>query len=981
MSCCWPRADEAAPWLRRGFALACLVAASVCVGSAQAGAAEEAGAGPIEEIVVTGSRIRRVDALQQVAPVSTLASDDLDRAGLTNLGAVLQQLPISGSAINARFNVPGNSGFPQDGNGIGAGAARMSLRNLGAKRTLVLVDGRRWIAGASASGVPSAVDLNSLPSGVVERIEILHDGASAIYGSDAIGGVVNVITRGAFDGLRVAVQTGGYLSEGDGAATRFDALWGRGELGGGSVLASLSYVDEGPVYTSDRAQSAFPSPFGTSCEDGGCSSFTPQGRFILGPNLGGADVTLNDGALNDGARLPAFDPAQPTSGDFHAFSAADRFNYNGNRFNYLLTPNRRLNLFGALRHELGGSVRLLAKAVYARRESATRGAPEPLCLGSGCGNPILENVVIAAEQRYNPFGAELSVANGNLVFFGRRPLESGPRIFEQQVDTWFVNAVLEGEFALGGRALFWELAANRGENRGWQQKQGAHNAAKLAVALGEPSVCAATPGCVPFNFFGGQGPDGQGSITEAMLGYVGFVQRDFSEQTLADVAGALKGDLVELPAGPLAFAVGFERRWHEGSFQPDPVAERGETAGIPAGSTRGAFDVAEFYVEFDAPLLAGAPFADYLAAHVASRRSDYSSWGAATSYKAGLLWRPTVDLSLRASVSTGIRAPGIGELYGGAAREDFRHLDPCVDVHGVFGAANGGRAMPQPAHIVDNCARLGVRPDSIQPNPQLNAVSSGNDRLEAETSKSRMVGFVYRPSWLEARGWIESLALSADVYAIDIDDAIQARAPGDLVDACVETLAPRFCAHVMRDSQGAIVLVENLLQNIGGIRAAGADLRVDYLAPATAAGQLTVGVSATHLREYEEVLRNADGALAANVLDGRITSETFQRAFPTWRGTAKADWRSGDWLVGLTLRHVSALRQSGGGRLSAERYLDLRAQHRWRWHGRRVETTAGVNNVLNNEPAACTSCGVTSMSLVAHELPGVFGYVGVSFEH
>ena len=960
--------------------MACLLAC-LCIGSAQAEEAETAEASRIEEVVVVGTRIRRGDALQRFAPISTLAGDDLDRAGLTNLGAVLQQLPITGSAINARFNVPGNSGFPQDGNGIGAGAARVSLRNLGAKRTLVLVDGRRWIAGASASGVPSAVDLNSLPSAVVERIELLHDGASAIYGSDAIGGVVNVVTRQAFDGLRVSARTGGYLGEGDGAATRFNALWGRGDVGGNSVLASVSYVDEGSVYTSDRAQSAFPTPFGASCEDGGCSSFTPQGRFVLGPNLGSADLTLNDGALNDGVRRPAFDPARPTAGDFHQFASADRFNYNGNRFNYLLTPNRRLNLYAALRHELGGAVRLLAKAAYARRESTTKGAPEPLCLGSGCGNAILENVVVAAEQRYNPFGAELSAANGNLVFFGRRPLESGPRVFEQQVDTWFLNAVLEGEFALAGRALFWELAANVGENRGWQQKQGAHNAARLATALGEPSVCAATPGCVPFNFFGGQGPDGRGSITQAMLDYVGFVQRDFSEQTLSDVAGALSGDLVDLPAGPLAFAMGFERRSHAGSFQPDPVAERGETAGIPAGSTRGAFDVTEFYLEFDAPLLAEAPLAEYLAASVAARRSDYSSWGAATSYKVGLLWRPTADLSWRASVSTGIRAPGIGELYGGAAREDFRHLDPCADVHGVLGAANGGRDMPQPSRIVDNCAQLGVVPGLAQRNPQLSAIAAGNDGLEAETSKGRLLGFVYRPSWLERRAWIDALAVSADVYAIDIDDAIQARAPGDVVDACVETLAPSLCANVRRDRQGAIELVESPLQNIGGIRAAGADLRVDLTAPPTAAGQLTVGVSATYLRHYEELLRNADGSQGVRERAGSITSETFQRAFPTWRATVNADWRAGSWLAGLTLRHVSALRQSAGTRLAAERYLDVRAQRWWRWAGRELRTTAGINNVLNNEPAACTACGPAGMSLVLHDLPGVFGYLAVSFEH
>ena len=914
----------------------------------------------------------------EFAPVSKLSGDDLGRAGLASLGAALRQLPISGSAINTRFNVPGNSGFPQDGNGIGAGAARVSLRNLGAKRTLLLVDGRRWIAGASASGVPTAVDLNSLPESVVERVEILHDGASAVYGSDAIGGVVNVITRRAFDGVRIDAQSGGYLSHGDGRATRISALWGSGSGGATGVLASAYYADEGAVYTSDRAQSAFPSPFSTSCEDGGCSSFTPQGRFILGPNLGGADLTLNDGALNDGVRRPAFDPKNPTAGDFHAFASADRFNYNGSRFNYLLTPSRRLNLYTQLRHELAGSLRLVAKAAYTRRESATRAAPEPLCLGSGCGNAILHDIVIAAEQRYNPFGVELSVANGNLAFFGRRPLESGPRVFEQQVDTWFLSAMLEGEFELAGRALYWELGVNRGENRGWQQKRGAHNAAKLATALGDPRLCDATPGCVPFNFFGGQGPDGRGSITDEMLDFVGYVQRDFSEQTLGDVAGTLSGDVLALPAGPLAIAVGFERRSHDGSFQPDPIAERGETAGIPAGSTRGGFDVAEFYVEVDTPLLAALPLADYLAANVAARRSRYSTSGAETAYKLSVLWRPTVDLSWRASLSTGIRAPGIGELFGGAAREDFFHLDPCADVFAVVGSANGGRDAPQPRRIVDNCAQLGLPPALTQRNPQLTAVSAGNERLRAETSKSRLLGFVYRPSWLEEGRWVDALTLSADAYAIDVDDAIEGRAPGDLVDACVRTLSPLFCAGVRRDRLGAIERVDNRLQNIGGIRAAGADFRLDYLAPAAASGQLAIAFNATHLREYEERTLGVDGSQAAKERSGDITGETFQRAFPKWRYTVKADWRRGNWLGGATVRHVSALLQNGAERLQSERYLDLRVQYRGSWFERQLTTTAGVNNVLNNEPASCAVCGAANMSLVAHELPGVFGYLRAS---
>jgi iron complex outermembrane receptor protein len=162
----------------------------------------------LEEVIVTGSRIRR-SPLDQPVAIMDINYSDIEDTGLTNLGDALRQLPITGSAINSQFNVPGNSGFPQDGSGIGAGAVNLSIRNVGAKRTLVLVDGRRWIAGASASGVPSAVDLNTIPDNVIERVEVLQDGASAIYGSDAIGGVVNVITRQDYDGLRVDAQTGG----------------------------------------------------------------------------------------------------------------------------------------------------------------------------------------------------------------------------------------------------------------------------------------------------------------------------------------------------------------------------------------------------------------------------------------------------------------------------------------------------------------------------------------------------------------------------------------------------------------------------------------------------------------------------------------------------------------------------------------------------------------------------------------------------
>lgn len=926
-----------------------------------------------EEIFVTGSRIA-TNPLAQRAPLVEVEEIELKRTGMTNLGATLQQLPTMGSAINQRFNVPGNSGFPQDGNGIGAGAVQVSLRNIGAKRTLVLVDGKRWVAGASASGVPSAVDLNTIPSNLIERIEVLQDGASAIYGSDAIGGVVNIITKKDFKGMRVTAQTGEFLSEGDGEQTEVSALWGGGN-DETDIVFSAAYYEEGAVATSDRAQSAFPNPFATSCDVPGtrCSSFTPQGRFILGDNLGGGSITLNDGVLNDGgANIPVFDPDDPGGGpDFHAFTGADRFNYNGNNFNFLATPNERLNLYTGITHKLNDQTRLEVKASYTNRKSGTKAAPEPLCLGDGCGNRILDNIVVHRDNPYNPFGADLSLANGNLVFFGRRPLESGPRIFQQDVDTYFGSVGLAGELEGGDRVFSWDVTASYGENRGFQQKFNSHNAARLAIALGDPAVCAQVPNCVPFNFFGGQGPDGNGSITQEMLDYVTYTQRDFSEQTLFDLAANITGDLFEMGNGAKAgFATGVEYRDQEGSFQPDPIAARGETAGIPSGPTAGGFNVSELYAELNFPLVFDQPGVNYLELNVAGRYSDYSTSGGEDTYKVGVLYQPSDEVSLRGSVATGLRAPGIGELFGGAAREDFTFQDPCADVLGQFGSAIGGRDAPQPQSIIDNCAALGVPVDFLQRNPQLSAVSAGNTALIAETSDSFSLGGVYAPKSSGPSAW----SVSLDLYDLEIEDAIQGQDPGDVITACVDTLDPFFCDLVERTATGQINLVDNQLQNIGGIEASGYDLAFNW-GTTKNSGRWDVGFQATFLDEYVELTKNPDGSLSRNDRTGRITDETFQRAFPELRWRSTVDWARDKWGAGLTMRWVDEMTQTDGSPLDSVLYTDAQVRYDVPF-GDGVATIAfGINNLLDEDPPACLNCGVVGMSGVVHEIPGQVGYL------
>ena len=244
------------------------------------------------------------------------ASEDYEASGATSIADYIQKLPIAGSAINRTNNSSGNLGFPPDGGGIGAGAAEIDLRYLASKRVLVLVDGRRWVKGSSGSGVSGAVDLNSIPASAIKSIEILQDGASAVYGSDAIGGVLNVITADDYDTFKISGYTGQY-SDGDGETSEFDMRMG-GDGERGRALVSLSYNNQKEVNTADRKESelALPGfPFGIS------GGIAPGRANFFDPVLGDfVDVVPEN-------TNPMYTPGDPNGGDFHEFSNADRFNY------------------------------------------------------------------------------------------------------------------------------------------------------------------------------------------------------------------------------------------------------------------------------------------------------------------------------------------------------------------------------------------------------------------------------------------------------------------------------------------------------------------------------------------------------------------------------------------------------------------------------------------------------------------------------
>ncbi len=944
-------------------------------------AADEAEA-RMEEVVTTGSRIRK-SAIDENAPVLTITGEDLEKSGLTSVADFLQRLSVSGSPLNTRFNSSGNFGFPPDGGGIGAGAAQVDLRHLGSKRVLVLVDGVRWVPGASGSGVPGAVDLNTIPTSIIERIEVLEDGASSIYGSDAIAGVVNVITKKDFEGFEASAYYGSF-SEGDGETQEYTIASGlTGERS--SVFFNLSYTNQERVSAADREQASVPVP-GTGVAFG--SSGTPQGRFfVTDPNT---STQLNCTTLPTFNGTPSYDPADPcgATDDFIPWAeGANGTRFNFSPFNLVVTPSQRTSVYGQSQFEVADDVTFYVKGLYTNRKSTNQAAPEPIFIGPEAGNGnILDTISIPAAHPFNPFGFDID-ANTNAYFMGRRPLESGPRIFKQDVNTYYVGAGFTGEFAAGERNFFWDLNASYSRNHADQRKFGAHNARKIKEALGptfeeSPGVfrcgTAANPieGCVPLNYFGGQGTDGSGSITQEMLDWIGFVQHDVSENELTSVSANITGDIVDLPAGPLAFAAGFEHRKQDGFFEPDGVVASGDTAGIPARPTSGGFDVDELYVEFDVPLVMDKAGIKELGLSAAVRNSDYSTFGSESAAKFGLRWRPTDEILFRGTFGEGFRAPNIGELFGSPTRFDDTLSDPCSDFN------NSGVSQ----QIKDNCIAQGVPADGsyVQFNPQISVITGGNINLSPETADSITIGGVYNPAWVDNVDWLDGLELEVTYYSHELDGAIQAVDAQTQLDACALTNDPSLCASIGRTGSGVINRFQNTLVNIGGIETDGYDVNLTAMLPENGLGQFSVAWYNTFLGEYTEIL--ADPTQSSGFRERSLEgTEENDSAWPEWKSTLIVDWLRGDWGGSWTTRLVDGVTEdcsdqvgfnvcsdeaNGTNSLGTMVYHDL--QLRWvpsqldgEW-----EFSLGANNVFDRDPPLCFSCSLNGYDAATYDIPG-----------
>jgi iron complex outermembrane receptor protein len=927
----------------------------------------------LDRIEVTGSRIKQTSKVTS-QPVAIITRAQIDKSGATSIGDFLQQLTASGKALNAKFNSSGNFGYPASGGGIGAGSAQVDLRNLGSQRVLVLVDGIRWVNESSASGVSGSADLNTIPMAIVDRIEVLEDGASAIYGSDAIAGVINIITVKKFNGALVQTKYGSYGHGGNDTEASITVGGGSDHFNG---VFAASYVDSKGISSADWAQSAVPEP-GAGLRAG--SSATPQGRFtfcdprITTPGTYGyCDAQGNDWfdiTLNNGTTTPNYNNGNPTTGagTYHDFSGADRFNFAP--YNLLLTPSKRKSLFGSFNYDINDSVRLHGKALYNQRDSANQAAPEPIFVGPFAGTGgIADGIVISALNPYNPFGIDLNPAT-NFGWITKRPIELAPRIFTQNVDTTYFNLGLSGSTRWGGeRGMDWNVDYVHSENSASQTFLNGFNVAKLKLALGDPTVCAASPGCVPLDLFGGEGRQ----PTPAMLNYITTTQRDSSKQVLDLLTANLTGDLWKMGDDRYAgFAVGYEHRRYQGSFNPDPLRQDGESQDSFAAPVKASYSVDEAYGELQ------VPWAKTFSTDFAVRFSNYSTFGSATTGKAGFRWQPVDDFVFRGTYSTGFRAPNLGELYG-LTQFGATLVDPC-------GAT--GHPGPAGSQYVAGCAAQGVSPSFEQANTQITTFTGGFPGLQPEKSKNYNIGAVYSPSWADNLPWSSKLDFEVDYFDYKINKAIQPPDIQALLNSCTAagvafSTIPE-CSGFSRQPTGNLNPPTDFLANLGTIKTNGFDLKSNWASPEWSWGQLTAALQATRTLKFEDGTQRAVGV------------EVSDSAIPRWQTNVQVGWKLHDWNASWNVRYISAVTEFCGNAavtnvpgcatgndfhtLGATVYNDAQLgwDHSFGIDG--LKLAAGVNNIFAKQPPSCLTCSLNGYDAGTYDLPFRFWYLSLDFK-
>ena len=937
--------------------------------------AQESNNGPeeLETVVVTGSRIARIDT-ESTQPVLVVSRAEIEATGLNNMFDILNNLTVSdGSGLSTVTTQTNGSD----------GSQQISLRGFGASRTLVLVDGKRW-----ATDIDSVTDLSTIPVAIVDRVEVLKDGASAIYGSDAIGGVINLITRRDYNGAQANFYVG-ETEKGDGRRESADITVGASSERA-SATVSISYTSQEPIMAADRSISDWPY-FGCGelsqnpNYNNGATAAGYLGNFCGSgfPDYGVFTVT---GLSSRQTLIPGRSGASVT--DFRAFNNSARYNFAP--VNYLQQPAKRGNAFLYGRYDITDNISAFVRASYTKRTSTQQLAEVPLTMATNGSQGPQWTIPISGQSVFNPFRTDINTS-------GFRMRAAGPRSPSSDYDIFSTQAGVEGSFEAAERNFNWEVFAQYNDGQYDQRGTGYINLFNLRSALG-PSYRDAggvlrcgTPGnvvrnCVPFNIFGG--PDlglAAGRITkaeyDAMVNWVSYTQVSTSGNSSFNYGAVFSGELFELPGGMAGFAIGFENRKDDIFSQPDTLVASGGSSDNFSEPTTGQVEVKEYFGEIVLPFAKDITGLELLEVSLAARKSDYSASGLSgltpvspdigspTTAKYGIRWKPIDDLLVRASWGETFRAPSVVDLFGGG-RESFPAAsDPCR-------LGNWTRITPE---AQARCRAAGVPAGgSDDTRTQLRSLLGGNPfSLKSENGENFTAGLVYSPAYLEG------FDIAVDYFKIELTDAISTFSAGAILSGCY-TIGnqPDFCSFVERTPNGVISTVRTAGFNVNEAMSDGIDVGVAYRLNTDSFGRFQFKLDWTHLLRSETNGVDSVGEYGPNFED---------------RGNLQTVWQYGDFGASWTVRYLSSLTDvegcfvscfvAGGQvepgddlftdtKMGHRVYHDLQLTYTAPWKGR---VSLGGRNIFGKDPPITNSSFAHSFD-AAYDLPGgAFWYL--SYKH
>ncbi len=856
--------------------------------------ADTSAAKSLETVTVTGSRIRSVD-VETSQPVFTMDKAAIAATGLTNVNDIIARMPSMGTPDIT----------PQDtlSSGADVGGRYVNIRNLGSQRTLVLVNGRRW--SSSLSGL---TDVSTIPVSMIERIDILKDGASSIYGSDAIGGVVNIITKEKFNGAEANVYYG-QNGKGDGQTQNYDFTWGHTSEKN-SIIIGAAWQQTKPMWNSERPETRYVN--GARHPDDNWSSTGPYGR-IVDPNEEGTAGAGHYKKNSDGTRTWVPNQYVINHGSLDTGNLANYHPYNGssNADKYNTTSDMTFragtklkNLFLQDKYQLTDNISLHGMADASVRDSSSQLAGYPLSTGGTMTDLLPDGLQLSGNNAYNPFP-------GQDVAFYRRTVEL-PRVTESHSKIYNVNLGAQGYFQFLGHDWSWDADYTYSQNKIHIATTGNLDLNKAQAALGptttiDGQLACANPadraaGCVPWNIVAGPG-----ATPQAVWNYVNYHESARQVSSTDDYTANVSGGLFDMPgnAGTASLAMGIEHRGVKGSFRPDAYVAAGNTTDLAANATSGKYNTNEVYAELDVPLLRDMTAAQELGVNVATRYSHYSNFGSTTNSKYSIRYRPIEDLLLRGTYAQGFRAPTLDDLYAGAGQSFETFLDPCDSVYGSAATNATVRARCAESGVPAGYRQYGVKNNTGYQTP-VAFVSASNPNLKPENSTTRTFGLVYSPHY------VEGLDFSVDYYDIRVKNLITGVDASDVLNLCYVQNDPTYCGQFTRTAtpdpttglvSGSVNWLYEMPANMGSLKTSGYDIGIHYKLPETSFGRFRIASDSTYLTQYEKV--SGPGATAKDLVGFFDNgSDPIYRL----RSNLQVDWDYKQFGASWTVRYYSGLK-------------------------------------------------------------------------